>query len=335
MTTVKYGMEGYVVKLLQYALFRAGLDTGNLDGIFGRRTLRALQAFQRDQGIAADGMAGKLTWAALYPYITGYTIHCLGSEDMVTKALDMPVVTDLIPCSYALIGLMLKGLTVRYPFLTPYETGRSVMGRPMIAVMVGEGTRRIGCVGPHRADRWPLTVQMFRFLEGYATAYADGEPWARNIYGAATLHLLPLVNPDGMDLVSGALDPLDSFYAQARVLATHFPGVPFPEGWAANISGVDLSLQYPPGWAQARRTRFRQGFTRPGPRDYVGSEPLITPESRAVARWTRDRAFDMVLSCDPAYGAWFTAAWGRPGYVWGEEAGELGSVLFRAITLSP
>lgn len=209
------------------------------------------------------------------------------------------------------------------------------MGRPMIAVMVGEGTRRIGCVGPHRADRWPLTVQMFRFLEGYATAYADGEPWARNIYGAATLHLLPLVNPDGMDLVSGALDPLDSFYAQARVLATHFPGVPFPEGWAANISGVDLSLQYPPGWAQARRTRFRQGFTRPGPRDYVGSEPLITPESRAVARWTRDRAFDMVLSCDPAYGAWFTAAWGRPGYVWGEEAGELGSVLFRAITLSP
>ena len=335
MTTVKYGMTGYEVKLIQYALSRAGMDTGNLDGIFRRRTMRALQSFQREHGLAADGVAGKLTWAALFPYITGYTLHQLGPEKPVIEALDMDVVTDLVPCSYVLTGLVLKGLSVRYPFLSQRETGRSVMGRPLMTVTVGEGPRRVGCTGPHRADQWPMTMQLLRFLEEYASAYADGAAWAWEMYSAATIHFLPLVNPDGTDLVTGALDPQDSFFAQAQALAAHYPGVPFPEGWKANISGVDLALQYPVGWVQARRMRFRHGFTRPGPRDYVGSEPLIAPESRAVARWTRDQAFDAVLSCDPGYVGWFTTVWSRPGYVWGGESGELQPVLFGALALSP
>ena len=204
-----------------------------------------------------------------------------------------------------------------------------------MAAIVGEGPVHVGCAGPHLADRWSLTVLMLRFLEEYASAYVNGEAWAGKMYLTTTLHLLPLVNPDGTDLVTGALDPLDSFYAQARALATHFPGIPFPEGWAANISGIDLSLQYPAGWGQARRAGFRRGFNRPGPRGYVGSEPLIAPESRAVARWTRDRAFDLVVSCDPGYGDWFMSVWGRPWFAFGEEAGELRSVLTRALPLSP
>ena len=61
MNTLKYGMEGYDVKLLQYALSRADMDVGNLDGIFGRSTVKALQQFQRKRGLVADGVAGKLT----------------------------------------------------------------------------------------------------------------------------------------------------------------------------------------------------------------------------------------------------------------------------------
>ena len=86
MNVVKYGMEGYAVKLLQYALSRSGLDVGNLDGIFGRRTARALQQFQREMGLSADGVAGKLTWAALYPYIAGYTLHKIVPQSEIYRA---------------------------------------------------------------------------------------------------------------------------------------------------------------------------------------------------------------------------------------------------------
>ena len=78
---LQYGNESYQVRLLQYGLKRAGIEPGNIDGIFGRRTLRAVQQFQRAMGLAADGIAGKLTWGALYPYIVGYTLHRIAAGD--------------------------------------------------------------------------------------------------------------------------------------------------------------------------------------------------------------------------------------------------------------
>ena len=332
METVRYGREGYTVKLLQYALLRAGMDVGNLDGIFGRRTARALLQFQRERGLSADGVAGKLTWAALYPYITGYTLHriCPGdayyqlarfygtSVDALKTAnpaldpealpvgetlivpLALPVVTDMVPSSSLLTGLILKGLVLRYPFLQVYEIGRSVMGRPIEAVSMGSGDKRVGYNAAHHANEWITVPVLLRFLEEYAAAYAaDG--WidgvsARELYEAATLHMVPLVNPDGVDLVTGALSPQDSFYDQARALAAYYPGIPFPSGWKSNISGVDLNLQYPAGWDTARRIKFAQGYTRPGPRDYVGSEPLIAPENRAMVQWTKELDFALTIS---------------------------------------
>ena len=367
MNDLKFGMEGYPVTLLQYALRRAGMDVGNLDGIFGRRTARALQRFQREQGLAADDIAGKLTWAALYPYISGYTLHRIGSGDtfyglaqrygipissLITAnpddnpaalsigetlivPLPLPVVTEEIPCSSLLAGLILKGMVMRYPFLRLYEIGRSVMGRPMWAVSAGKGPRQAGVVGPHRADEWSAAIGLLRFVETIAAALETGERWAKELRETLTLHLIPLVNPDGVDLVTGALDPMDSFYVQAQAMAAHYGSDPFPDGWQSNISGIDLSLQYPAGWKTTQRAMFAQGITRPGPKGYVGSEPLIAPEVRAIAKWTRRRDFSTVLSYDEGYARWFADVWDRRAViVKGSEEGILSHLGFGA-ALSP
>lgn len=332
MKDLTYGMEGYEVSLLQYALKRAGLDPGALDGIFGRRTAKVLQQFQRERGLAADGIAGKLTWAAVYPFITGYILHRIlpgdtyhqlahtygtsvaaihtanpnldpevlpVKEEMVVP-LDMLVVTAQIPYSGLLTCLILRGLTMRYPFLGYYEIGRSGMGRRIPAISIGRGKKQVGYNAAHHANEWITVPVLLRFAEEYAAAYAADRPIggvkARELYETATLHMVPLVNPDGVDLVAGALDPSDSFYAQAEALSSHYPDIPFPKGWKSNIFGVDLNLQYPAGWADARRIKFSRGYTRPGPRDYVGSEPLITPENRAMAKWTEQHDFALTLS---------------------------------------
>lgn len=59
---VRYGMTGPAVVKLQELL---GLPTSQVDGVFGPRTLGALQAFQGSRGLAADGVCGPLTWTAL------------------------------------------------------------------------------------------------------------------------------------------------------------------------------------------------------------------------------------------------------------------------------
>ena len=60
------GSRGESVKTLQERLNAKGFNAGSVDGIFGKNTQAAVMAFQKANGLAADGIVGKLTWAKLY-----------------------------------------------------------------------------------------------------------------------------------------------------------------------------------------------------------------------------------------------------------------------------
>ena len=64
--TVYSGSRGESVKTLQERLNAKGYNAGSVDGIFGKNTREAVIAFQKANGLAADGIVGKLTWAKLY-----------------------------------------------------------------------------------------------------------------------------------------------------------------------------------------------------------------------------------------------------------------------------
>jgi len=59
------------VKSVQTALKNAGYYNGEIDGVKGRNTKRAIKAFQRDHGLAADGIVGSKTWDLLSKYASG------------------------------------------------------------------------------------------------------------------------------------------------------------------------------------------------------------------------------------------------------------------------
>ena len=60
--------------------------------------------------------------------------------------------------------------------------------------------------------------------------------------------------------------------------------------------GVDLNLQFPAGWANAREIKYSQGFTSPAPRDFVGFGPLTEPEALAVYNFTLAHTFRLILA---------------------------------------
>ena len=54
------------IEQIQHQLARKGFDPGVVDGIWGRRTERAVRAFQAEHGLLIDGIVGPKTWARLF-----------------------------------------------------------------------------------------------------------------------------------------------------------------------------------------------------------------------------------------------------------------------------
>ena len=63
--TLREGDEGENVYILQAYLFELGYYTGRIDGRFSAETTEAVKAFQRANGLTADGIAGKGTQSKL------------------------------------------------------------------------------------------------------------------------------------------------------------------------------------------------------------------------------------------------------------------------------
>ncbi len=57
------------MKNIQLALQNAGYNPGPIDGRKGKQTVEAIKAFQKANGLSADGKVGKKTWELLGKYL--------------------------------------------------------------------------------------------------------------------------------------------------------------------------------------------------------------------------------------------------------------------------
>ena len=62
---LKQGSRGEDVKTVQQKLKRWGYYSGSVDGIYGPATKKAVEYFQRKNGLTADGIVGRKTFEAL------------------------------------------------------------------------------------------------------------------------------------------------------------------------------------------------------------------------------------------------------------------------------
>ena len=202
----------------------------------------------------------------------------------------MSIVNTSVPITSESCDRMILALLEKYPFLRSEVLTTTVFQRPVRTLVLGTGERKVLFTAAHHANEWITALILLKFAEEFAEAVENngkifGVP-VQTITKYTTIYMVPMVNPDGVDLVTGAIKPGDIQYDLAKRLSQDYPEIPFPDGWKANLLGVDLNLQYPAGWLQAREIKFSQGYTQPGPRDYVGRAPLNQLETKALAGYT-------------------------------------------------
>ncbi|MDE5817927.1 MAG: LysM peptidoglycan-binding domain-containing protein [Lachnospiraceae bacterium] len=322
------GDQGTLVQYIQLALQRAGYSIA-VDGVLGDETCKALAAFTGKE--ETECVVDDSVWEMLVPYLRGYVTHEVQAGDsfyeiaaryhismqalmlanpgigplylMPGMALTVPLPFEVVPQNVAyssmLVRYVVEGLAVRYSFLQTGSIGQSVLKNELWYVRIGNGERELFYNAAFHANEWITTPLVLRFVEEYAQAYALGKRIggvdAKWLFDNYSLYVVPMVNPDGVDLVNGL--PIDTAaYERAREIAAAYPAIPFPSGWKANIEGVDLNLQFPAGWGEAQRVKYAQGYTTPAPRDYVGQAPLVAPESAAVYNFTLEHRFLLILA---------------------------------------
>jgi g-D-glutamyl-meso-diaminopimelate peptidase len=329
--TLRYGMSGTDVMEMQAMLRKIGHDPGPIDGIFGAQTQSAVQRFQRRFGLVPDGIVGPATWRVMERFLLGYDVYTVRPGNTVwgiarafgtsVEAIltanpnvdpdrifvgqqliipdEIPVVDTNIDYTYAVLERDIQGLKARFPFLQVGVAGRSVLGKNLYYLRLGEGPNEVFYNAAHHALEWITTPVLMKFIEDFAHAFSRGQTLGSNfspveIYRQSSLYFIPMVNPDGVDLVLDGLSPDNPYYD--RLIAWNGGSSDFSTVWQANIRGVDLNHNYNAAWEESKRAEAELGITGPGPTRYSGPAPESEPETRAVADFTRNRNFRLVMA---------------------------------------
>lgn len=194
---------------------------------------------------------------------------------------------------YSMMMNDLRTLQTIYPFLRKGAIGTSVLNREIPSLLIGNGQKRVHFNASFHANEWITTPTVMTFLNDYLLAVTNN--WAiRGVsmlyqYNQTNLSIVPMVNPDGVELVLNGLPENET--VRANLLNWNNGSNDF-SGWKANINGVDLNDQFPAEWELERENNPKS----PGPRDYGGEAPLTEPEAIAMAELTRRMDFARVLA---------------------------------------
>lgn len=181
-------------------------------------------------------------------------------------------------------------LLARYPDLISISSaGQSVEGRDLLLIKLGTGDRKMFLCGAHHAREYISSSFLMKMAETYAD-YASraakfGNYDVRDLLSKVTIYIVPMVNPDGVNLVNNGIEAVGS---QEAVEAIAMVKDSYRE-WKANIDGVDLNRQYPAYWEEKY-----DNVGVPASENYKGAASATEPEVKAIISLSEEN--DFILS---------------------------------------
>ncbi|WP_432665808.1 M14 family metallopeptidase [Wukongibacter baidiensis] len=330
MRVLKLGSQGTDVMEIQSLLKKIGYNPGPIDGYYGQKTKDAVIAFQKNNNLDADGIIGPQTYGVLNILLRGYDIYYVQPGDtlwqiakdyyttvkkittanpginpyqlQVGQRIVVPYGIDIVDTdidyTYDIMKRDIEGLKVRYPFIEVGVAGQSVLGRNLYYIKLGKGPNQVFYNGAHHGLEWITSPLLMKFTENFLKNYTEGKNIRgydlNKIWNESSIYIMPMVNPDGIDLVLNGLSPTNPYYNE--LIEWNNGSTDFSKVWQANNKGVDLNHNYPARWQESKDRAIEMGITGPGPTRYGGPFPLSEPETEAVTEFVKNHNFRLVLA---------------------------------------
>jgi len=175
----------------------------------------------------------------------------------------------------------IKRAALAHPEVRTFFIGRSVLGRKIRALSLGEPVGGVLLVGATHGSEWLTSLILLRFFEELAASCEAGESMCGADVRSAVRHrgviAVPVLNPDGVEIAVSGTGAAGGLRRRVERLS--------PEGtrhWQANARGVDINHNFGAGWEELQRLEREAGIFGPAPTRYGGPRPFSEPETRAV-----------------------------------------------------
>ena len=190
----------------------------------------------------------------------------------------------------------LQYLKAVFPFLQMSVIGQSVLDTPIYEIRTEpvQHLHSIHVNASFHANEWITTSVLLKWLKSLCLAASDPvqarHHEAVRILQTTALSIVPMVNPDGVDLVRNGPESLGLCREEFAPLNGGFSDY---REWKANIRGIDLNNQFPAYW---EIEYYRNKPKAPSYRDFPGHQPLTEPEAKAMAHLALRKRFDRLIA---------------------------------------
>ena len=192
-----------------------------------------------------------------------------------------------VPPAYERVRRHIYDLKTRIalPALRVLPVGRSLLGRGIYAITIGNPMEANLMVGGVHGSEWITTLLMLRFADRLGEALRTGGCLSgmdvSRIGGERSVVIVPALNPAGIEIALAGAEA--ALFCQKEV--TRMAGDTDLSRWQANARGVDLNHNFAAGWDILHQMEQAAGITGPGPTKYGGTAPHSEPETRAIVHF--------------------------------------------------
>lgn len=218
-----------------------------------------------------------------------------------------PIVTVTDKYSYDQMSSDISKLKSRYGnHLKVNQIGTSLDGRTLYELVIGDinASKHILIHAGIHAREYMTPLLVMKQAEHLLAFYDSGSYQGRslsNILPGVAIHIVPMVNPDGITISQFGVSALRS--ADLRQTVNQCYAQDLADGrttqsfdryqalWKANGRGVDLNQNFPALWETITTGPSHASYA-----NYKGTGALSEPESQALANLANSRSWTMTVS---------------------------------------
>lgn len=191
-------------------------------------------------------------------------------------------------------NVVIKNISDKYSFVKIFPIGKSMCGRKINALSIGNRKNAILYACTFHGMEWINTLLIFHFFEELCCAYRERKIiFGVNIFEVLNkqgLVVLPCVNPDGVEIQIHGSSSCKKYEKLINRITDD------TKYWQANARGVDLNHNFNAGWQQLRKLETEQGIVGPAPTRFGGRRPFSELETMALCNFCLREKFRFAIA---------------------------------------